>query len=572
MPERARILTTPLRLTGPLSVAQLTALVWADAIVRHDQAAGDAVAWLPATLAGDLAGQYAAERELAREGHDRATLGREDFVAWVRAFEVMCRERMAATLARLGIELDLEAAAIDRDDVVRAARTAFVQLYEAGLLTRSERVVDTCPRCATVVDTADATPVVIDSERLTVRLWPAGGEGDSIDIDTLAPELLLGVVAVAVPPDHPAEGSEVTIPVAGRAVPVIADALAEAPALLVPAHGAADHDTARRLGIAPIEVLNDLGEVSQAGPFAGLARFAARAAVREALAAEGAVVAAEEAVAEPSSRCRRCGTALVPRLGLHWFLDMGDLEVAAADILREGDILVTPPTARDELLARAGAGGTWCLSHQVWAGTRVPVATCLDCGQLAVAVEPSTSCGKCMGELVNDDSVLDARFVGAIWPLAAAGWPDRTPTPEEVAATTLLTTPTGLFRWALPMVALSQRLMATFPFARVAVAEVAVTPEDPDPRLAHDLDALLDEEGPTAVRAALVAGSLDLEPARAFLAALDRPAVGQTLPDELAAEVAAAFENADPGAAYRAIAAAAGTHDVRALVAPLLAR
>jgi valyl-tRNA synthetase len=569
--ERARILTTPLRLTGPLSVAQLTALVWADALVRHDQAAGEDVAWLPATLAGDLAGQYAAERELAREGHDRATLGRDDFVAWVRAFEATCRERMAATLARLGVQLDLEAAAIDRDDVVRAARTAFVQLYEAGLLTRSEQVVDTCPRCATVVDTADATPVEIDSERVTVRLWPTGADStEPLDIDTLAPELLLGVVGVAVPPDHPAAGTQVTIPVAGRAVAVVADALTEAPAFLVPSHDAADYETARRLGLAPIEVLNDLGEVSQPGPFAGLARYAARAAAREALTAEDAVAGAEPST-EPSSRCRRCGTALVPRLGLHWFLDMGDLVVAAADVLREGETLVTPPSAQDELVARAGAGGTWCLSHQVWAGTQVPVARCLDCGQLAVAVEPSSSCGKCMGELVNDDSVLDARFVGALWPLAAAGWPDRAPTPEEVTATTLLTTPTGLFRWALPMVALAQRLTGAFPFARVAVAEVAATPDDPDPRLAHDLDALLDEDGPEVVRAALVAGSLDLDAARAFLGALDRPPVGQTRPEGLAAEVAAAFENANPGAAYRLIAAAA-TNDVSALAAPLLAR
>ena len=138
--------------------------------------------------------------------------------------------------------------------------------------------------------------------------------------------------------------------------------------------------------------------------------------------AEGVVEAVDE-VDEPVARCRRCGTIVVPRLGRHWFLPMADLEVLAADAVRQGVISVAPAAASDELVAAAGQRGDWCLSHQVWAGQPVPVGTCLDCGQAAVSVEPADSCGKCMGTVVADDDVLDARFVGAVWPLALAGWP-----------------------------------------------------------------------------------------------------------------------------------------------------
>src|SRR5438445_437337 len=79
-----------------------------------------------------------------------------------------------------------------------------------------------------------------------------------------------------------------------------------------------------------------------------------------------------------------------------------------------------PPITR----APAGSTAEWCLSHQVWAGSPVPVARCLDCGQLSVDVEPEPSCGKCMGTLEAEDDVLDARFAGTLWPLVAAGWPD----------------------------------------------------------------------------------------------------------------------------------------------------
>ncbi|HEV7886691.1 MAG TPA: class I tRNA ligase family protein [Acidimicrobiales bacterium] len=502
-----RLLTTPVRLTGPLSLGQLAVLATADADAREGEAE-----WLPAVLAGDLAGQYAAERELAREGHDRATLGRDEFVERVKAYEAECRSTAGQTFERLGLSLaldDLDAAVVDRDEVVRAARTAFVQLFEAGLLHRRELVVDTCPRCATVVDPVDAEPAGLDGERLVVRLETPDAL-DGLEVATLAPELLIGAVAVAVPPDHPAAGHDVLLPIANRPVPVLADPLADEPAFLVPAHDAAALDAARRLSLFPVEVLDDLGEVSQPGPLHRLGRFAARQAARDLLDAEGAVASTEPAP-EAGSRCRRCGTVLVPRLGLHWFLDMTDLEVAAADQLREGVLDVSPPPARDELLARAGTReSAWCLSHQVWAGSPVPVSTCRDCGQVAVAAEQPTSCGKCMGELEADDSVLDARFLGAIWPLAATGWPDSRPDPEQTGQTALLVTPTGLIRWALPMAALGLRLAGTAPFARVTAVEVAADPDDPDPRVAADLDALIDEYGAEKVRTALMHGHLDL--------------------------------------------------------------
>ena len=561
-PPLRRLLTTPVRLTGQLSLGQLAVLVSADALTRW----ADSVEWRPSVLAGDLAGQYAAERELAREGHDRATLGRDEFVERVRAYETDSRARAGELFERLGLSLDLDAAAVDADSVVRAARTAFVQLFEAGLLHRSEQVVATCPRCATVVDTADAEPLELEGTCLTVRVGD-----DGLEVRTLAPELIVGAVAVRVPVDHPAAGTEAVLPVANRSVPVLADAEADEPLFVVPAHDAAALETARTNGLFPIEVLDDLGEVSQEGPLRGLQRFAARSAAIDLLEAEGAVSATEPAT-EPAARCRRCGTVVVPRLGPHWFLDMTDLEVAAADQLREGILDVTPPAARDELLARAGAGGTWCLSHQVWAGSPVPVSTCRDCGQLAVAVEQPSSCGKCMGELAADDSVLDARFLGAVWPLAVAGWPDQRPGPEAVEGTTVLVAPVGLIRWALPMAALGLRLVGTAPFDRIAAVEITTDPDDPDPRITTDLAG-----DPAAIRAALLNGSLDIEAGQAFVDAIDQPAVGETDVAAVAEQCDEAFATATPAAALRALSSAAAegvpasdAARLQTLAAPLL--
>jgi valyl-tRNA synthetase len=573
VPEPLRVLSSPVRLTGQLHLAHLAALVSTDALLRRARAEGRPAEWPAAVLAGDLAGQTAVEQALAREGHDRSSLGYEAFVDRVRAFEADTRAAAAVLLEALGVEVDLEAGALDRKPVARAARTAFVRLYEAGLLTREERVVGTCPRCATVVDPADADTAHVEGELVRVELSDSE-DGSALVVDVAAPELLPGVVAVVVPADHPAVGRTVHVPLGAKDVPVTADPEATSARVVVPAHDQADAELARRLGLGVVEVLDGEGIVCADGLLHGLSRYAARAAAKELLTTDQKI-GGTAPVVEAVARCRRCRTVLVPRLGAHWFLSMADLEVAAADAVREGLLTFAPASAIEAFLERAGLGGEWCLSHQVWAGQPVPVSTCLDCARVAVEVEPSTSCGRCMGELVPDGSVLDARFVGAVWPLAAAGWPDG---PVEGAEHTMLVvSPSGVAKWALPMAALGLWLAGTVPFSRVAVHDVAVTPDDPDPTVSVELPTLLETEGRRVVRAALAAGGLDLDEARRLVAAVDDPPEGEADVDALVEGYLAAFAAGTPGVAVGLLSTALhegirpGAADrLRALAAPIL--
>ena len=477
MSEPLRVLTSPVRVTGGLRLGHLVTLLTGDAVARHVRDTGRTVEWVAGVLAGDLASQLAVEQELVREGLDRSALTRDEFVERTRVLEADSRDRATELLTRLGIDVDLHAGSLHGDAVATAARTAFVRLYEEGLLVREERVVTTCPRCATVVDDIDVERGTAPASAITLGL------GD-VAVNVVAPELLAGVVAVAVPADHPSAGTTVEVPTVGRAVPVIADPDRDEPAVIVPAHDAGDLEFARRHGLAPILVLDEEGTVVE-GPLVGLSRYAARSAAADLLGTDD-VVGEVLDVGEAVDRCRRCGTVVVPRLGPHWFLPMPDLEVLAADAVRQGVISVAPASVSDELVAAAGQRGDWCLSHQVWAGQPVPVARCLDCGNPAVSVEGAGSCGKCMGTLVADDDVLDARFVGAVWPLAVAGWPADAEAPARTANDTVLViAPTGLVLWAVRMAALALRLTGSPPFCRVIVHP----PVDPETQL----DPITDE-------------------------------------------------------------------------------
>jgi valyl-tRNA synthetase len=566
-----RIVSSPVRLPGVVPIAQLSAMVSVDALCRRARSRGSEAEWVSPSLAGDLAGQHATERELAREGLDRATLGREAFVARVRDYEADARARLGRLLGSLCIDADIDAGAIDREPVARAAATAFVRLFEQGRLALLERVVDTCPRCEPVVDGVDAEPGAIPVDAVLVDLELVAGL-DPLRVAIIAPELLPGVIAVAVPEDHPAVGDAACLPLTGREVPVIADVTAERPRLIVPAHDVADHELARQRSLTAVDVLDGEGVVRAQGPLEGLSRYAARTAAVQLLTDAGTIVGVEP-MDEPVSRCRRCGTVLVPRLGRHWFLGMGELEEAAADAVRDAGVSFAPPSARDDFLARAVTGGDWCLSHQVWAGQPAPVSRCLDCGQVAVTVESQASCGKCMGLLAPDDSVLDARFVGAVAFLAAAGWPEDETGPARVApVTTFLVGPNGLSRWALPVAALGVRLAGAVPFQHVAVQEVPEGEVAPD-----ELEELIERDGARVIRAALMLGGLETEAARELVELVDDPPVGQGLIDDLVTAWEAAFDAATPRVAVDLVAGAlaAGVapgedERIASLTAPLL--
>jgi valyl-tRNA synthetase len=508
-------------------------------------------------------------------------VGRSAFVDEVRRFELHHRARVQHQLDRLGIGLPDRRGRTDSTIATKAARTAFVRLYDEGLLERAERVQSECPRCQTVVDRLDCEAVELEGEQLLVRLPYDDGDGDLI-VSVAAPELLPGVVAVAVPEGHEGVDRSVRLPIGATSVPVVADRARELPEPVVPAHDEDDLELARELGLVPVEVLDGAGVVRAPGPFDGLPRYAARVGARELFATLGALVASGP-ILSAGMRCRRCGIVTVPRLGARWSLDLAPLEAAVADQVGQGALSFSDPADRELLLERVGQTGPWCLSHQVWAGHPVPVSSCLDCGQLAVSVDPGESCGKCMGPLAPEGDVLDARFVGALWPLVSAGWPDVENGPADCAPfTTVFVDRPGVGGWALPMAALGLRLTGRIPFARVAVHPLAGLTTD-DASALIELDGMLAGAGARVVRAALawaVAAGLeepDLDVARGLVAAVDCPAEGDTDIEPVVEGFRSCFEDGNPTAALsllRAVlddgVAPGSTARLQALAAPIL--
>jgi hypothetical protein len=185
-----------------------------------------------------------------------------------------------------------------------------------------------------------------------------------------------------------------------------------------------------------------------------------------------------------------------------------------------------------------------------------------------------------MGQVVPDADVLDARFVGALWPLVAAGWPAAAEAPADNAPfTTLVVDGGGVTGWALPMAALGLALAGAVPFASVAVQPLhglsALDTSTP-----VDLDELL-ASGRAAARVALAwsslrGGRVDAEAARQLVTDLANPSPGSRSVDDAVAACDEAFASGCPAVALPALADAArrgvspGNADrLRALAGPL---
>jgi valyl-tRNA synthetase len=312
--------------------------------------------------------------------------------------------------------------------------------------------------------------------------------------------------------------------------------------------------------------------VQRVGPLEGLGRFAARAAAIEQLTTEGHVSAHFESI-EAVRRCHRCSTIVVPMYGVHWLLSLDALIPPLLEALDRGAAEASPAVL-ERLRETAQNVGSWCISQQLWSGERIPVSTCLDCGQTTVAVEDEASCGACMGTLQHHADILDARFIAAIVPIAMLGWPAESGD-ERV---TLCVGRSGLERWVLPIAALGLRLAGRVPFDCLLVHQLPVGVPDDGALRTGDLIDRVGQVGTSGARTMLLLGDPDDDRATALLRDLDEPAAGEIHVQDLVADFDDAIHHLNPGEALIALQAAAregldepSRAEIRHLIEPLLA-
>ncbi len=427
------LLLPPPNVTGRLHMGHMLNQTQMDILVRWHRMRGFITLWLPGTDHAGIATQMMVERQLAKEGKKRRDMGREKFVERVWEWKREYGGAILDQMKRLGASVDWGREYFTMDDnLSRAVREVFVRLYEEGLIYRGKYIVNWCPRCETAISDLE-----VKHEDVAGKLWeirypvigtPPGKE-EFITVATTRPETMLGDTAVAVNAADERythlHGKRVLLPLMKREIPIILDEIAKpefgtGAVKITPAHDPNDFEAGKRHSLPQIDVMDLHARMNEnAGPYRGLDRYEAREAVLADLKDEGFLVA-EKAYTVPLGKCDRCGTVVEPRLSEQWFVKIEPLAKKAIRAVESGEITIVPDNYKQIYLNWMYNIHDWTISRQLWWGHRIPVWHCTSegCNEVIVARETPTSCPKCRGaKLEQDTDVLDTWFSSGLLPI-----------------------------------------------------------------------------------------------------------------------------------------------------------
>jgi valyl-tRNA synthetase len=388
------------------------------------------------------------------------------------------------------------------------------------LVYRGQRIINWCPRCLTALSDIEVEHEEVPGELAYLRYPLADGSG-FIEVATSRAETMLGDTAVAVHPDDERYqhliGRKVRLPLVDREIPIVADAAVEREfgtgALKVtPAHDPNDYEIAQRYGLPEVNIFTEEAIVNaNGGRFAGLDRYAARRAVKEALAELGLLVRVESA---PHSvgHCYRCRTEVEARLSEQWFVRTRPLADQAVAVVRSGRTRFEPERYAKTFFAWMDGIRDWCVSRQLWWGHRIPAWYCPD-GHVTVDREVPAKCDHCGAkELRQDEDVLDTWFSSGLWPFSTLGWPERTDDLANFYPTTVLVTGYDIiFFWVARMLMFGCHFEPPTPFDVVAIHGMVRDREGKkmSKSFGNVIDPLelMDRYGTDALRFALIRGA-----------------------------------------------------------------
>ncbi len=507
------IMMPPPNVTGVLHNGHALFVTLQDILARFWRMSGRDVLWLPGTDHAGIATQAVVERELMKkERKTRHDLGREQFLTRVFAWKDKHGSKIIEQLKLMGASADWDRLRFTMDEQCsHAVRTAFVKLWNEGLIYRKERLVSWDPKAKTALSNEEVDHVEREGELFHFAYKVKGSPDQEIVVATTRPETMLGDTAVAV---HPKDqryahliGKELIHPfISDRKMNVIVDDFVDqefgsGAVKITPAHDPNDFKMGERHNLPFINIFTLDAKINEnGGDFQGLDRFDARMQVKNKLDALG-LARKRENITHAVTVSQRSGADIEPMLSRQYFVNAKPLAEKAYQAVESGDVTIIPGSFKktwDHFLLNIE---DWCISRQLWWGHRIPVYYHIASLKEAVMKHPDLNCYEALTKqepleivlrlaldeldeasihafshafleepiepenYLQEDDVLDTWFSAGLWPFATLGWPEQTPDLARYYPGAVLETGFDiLFFWVARMMMFGIHFMGQAPF------------------------------------------------------------------------------------------------------------
>lgn len=475
------VMLPPPNATGILHLGHALEDSIQDTAIRYARMQGKKTLWLPGTDHAAIATNTKVEKEMIKaEGKNRHDIGREAFIKRVENYVAGSRGTIQKQIRRIGASCDWSREAFTFDEArSRAVNTAFVRMYEAGLIYRGHKVINWDPKGQTTVSDDEVEHKPEKGKLYTFRY----SKDFPISIATTRPETKAGDTAVAVHPEDarykefigkefkniPFAGTTLTIKIIGD--DTVDPSYGTGALGVTPAHSLIDADMAVRHKLPMIQVINEYARMTkEAGAtLEGKKVKEAREIIVSWLKEEG-LLSEEKEIEMNLSVAARSGGAIEPLPKLQWFVNVNHpirdrggktLKQLMREPVEKGEIKIMPDHFEKIYFHWIDNLRDWCISRQLWYGHRIPVWYKGE--EIKVSGETPEANG-----WTQDEDTLDTWFSSALWTFSTLGWPDETLDLKTFHPTDLMAPGYEiLFFWVARMILMSQFLLGEIPFRTV---------------------------------------------------------------------------------------------------------